>query len=218
MINTDEAVKVPVSKRDAKKIATRNKIIQTSINIFLEKGYQASTINYIAMEVGITIRTLYKYFSSKLELFIGAFDYIDQEHNQLIAEIVALDLPEDDILREIINCHKMFSSKYQTFLQMYWGLAPGGQSGNVSKGLLEKLNCSAEKRYHLTAEVVKRGQKKEVFADCDPQLLVHFISAVIKGISFHTNKHESLKWTQVDPDKLYGMFNLVLNSFLVEKK
>ncbi len=218
MINTNDSVEAQISKRDVKKNATKNKIIQTSIRIFLKKGYQASTINFIAMEAGITIRTLYKYFSSKLELFIGAFAYIDQEQNQLLSEIVVLDLPEDEILRKIIDAHKTFSSKYQIFLQIYWSLDPSGQSGKISKGLLEKLNCSAEKRYDQAAEIVKRGQENGLFAHCDPRLFIHFISAVIKGISFQTNKHESLSWTHVDPDKLYDMFDLVLNTFLVKAK
>ena len=50
------------NRRESRKKKNRQAMLQTAEEIFLEKGYQATTIDEIAERAGVTKRTLYKYF------------------------------------------------------------------------------------------------------------------------------------------------------------
>ena len=48
---------------------TKRKIFETSMRLFSEKGYEATSIEEITATVGVAKGTLYYHFSSKEELF-----------------------------------------------------------------------------------------------------------------------------------------------------
>lgn len=50
------------------------KIIDTAYKLFLEKGYRHTTVDDIAHALGMSKKTLYKFFSSKSDLLSAAFE------------------------------------------------------------------------------------------------------------------------------------------------
>jgi AcrR family transcriptional regulator len=54
----------------------REQIIQAALKVFIEKGYTASTTAEIAKEAGISEVTLFRYFSSKREIFYAGVEPI----------------------------------------------------------------------------------------------------------------------------------------------
>lgn len=48
----------------------KEKILEVGINEFASKGYEKANINIIAKKAGISIGLMYKYFSTKEDLFI----------------------------------------------------------------------------------------------------------------------------------------------------
>lgn len=59
-----------------KKDKIENKILQVAYKFFIKKGYKSTTMDEIAQELGISKKTLYKYFPGKLELLASAFDML----------------------------------------------------------------------------------------------------------------------------------------------
>jgi AcrR family transcriptional regulator len=57
-----------MSLRERKKLATRNALINTARRLFIEKGYDATTLEEICDEVQIHVTTFFSYFESKEEL------------------------------------------------------------------------------------------------------------------------------------------------------
>lgn len=60
------------SKREAKKQVLRGKILSAAREVFLEQGYEDTTIGQIAERAGVGLGTAYNYFKSKEELFLLA--------------------------------------------------------------------------------------------------------------------------------------------------
>lgn len=56
----------------------RDKIIQTSLNLFMKHGFHATGIDKIVAEAGIAKMTLYKYFPSKEALILAVLQARDQ--------------------------------------------------------------------------------------------------------------------------------------------
>ncbi|AJE82405.1 MULTISPECIES: TetR/AcrR family transcriptional regulator [Streptomyces] len=56
---------VPTGRRERKKAATRQKIADTALRLFLERGYEAVGIREVAAEADIAVTTLFSHFASK---------------------------------------------------------------------------------------------------------------------------------------------------------
>lgn len=69
-------------------MSTLQNIKQEAIALFAQKGYEATTLNDIASQVGIKKPSLYVYFSSKEELFLSVFDDLLQEYQSVVHQMV----------------------------------------------------------------------------------------------------------------------------------
>ncbi|ABR48231.1 transcriptional regulator, TetR family [Alkaliphilus metalliredigens QYMF] len=72
------------------KSQTNNEIIRVSFILFLEKGYEATSIRDICKEVNIKPASLYFYYKSKEALFLSIYDDIWHEKIKYIEDIEEL--------------------------------------------------------------------------------------------------------------------------------
>jgi len=56
--------------RDRKRCETRQRIVDTGRRLFSEKGFEATTLDAIALEAGISRRTFFSYFTSKEDVLL----------------------------------------------------------------------------------------------------------------------------------------------------
>lgn len=59
------------SRRERKRRETRNRIAETALNLFIENGYESTTLEDIAQGAGISRRTFFSYFGSKDDLMLA---------------------------------------------------------------------------------------------------------------------------------------------------
>jgi AcrR family transcriptional regulator len=60
----------------SKKTNSESKILDTAYRLFLEKGYRHTTMDDIAQDLGMSKKTLYKYFPGKMELLSASFEIL----------------------------------------------------------------------------------------------------------------------------------------------
>ncbi len=67
------------SLRERKKARTRRELITVASRLFRKQGYEATTLEQIADEAEVSIRTLLRYFESKLHLALaGHYDRLER--------------------------------------------------------------------------------------------------------------------------------------------
>lgn len=76
----------PEGHRARKRRETLARIAAAGIALFLEKGYDATTVDDIAVEAGISRRTFFHYFKSKDEILLSLQSGMGQ---QIVAELRA---------------------------------------------------------------------------------------------------------------------------------
>ena len=76
------------------KEVARTRIIQAATKIFSEKGYQETSMDDIAKEIGVTKATLYSYFDSKKDIF----NIIAISANQKLRETLRTSLDNRDYI------------------------------------------------------------------------------------------------------------------------
>ncbi len=107
---------------------TKRKIFETSMKLFAEKGYEATSIEEITSVVGVAKGTLYYHFSSKEEIFNFLVDEgIKLLKNSIEIKTSKLDNTIDK-LRAIILIEIKIIMKYENIisilLSQIWGTEP----------------------------------------------------------------------------------------------
>jgi AcrR family transcriptional regulator len=77
--------------RERRRAETRQSIQRQAIRLFVERGYDATTVNDVAVAAGVSAMTVYRHFATKEDLVL--YD----EFDQLAAAIIA-ESPEDEAL------------------------------------------------------------------------------------------------------------------------
>lgn len=88
--------------RDGRSHARREEVVDTAARMFFEKGYEATSIQDIAAELGMLKGSLYYYISSKNDLLFEIIDGYHEQTRSYFRDIVAADDPVLVKLRRLI--------------------------------------------------------------------------------------------------------------------
>ncbi|MEV7192159.1 helix-turn-helix domain-containing protein [Streptomyces sp. NPDC093510] len=77
---------VPTGRRERKKAATRQKIAETALRLFLERGYDAVGIRDVAAEADVAVTTLFSHFASKEALVFEQDDDFEQRLTRAVTD------------------------------------------------------------------------------------------------------------------------------------
>ncbi len=194
------------TKKEYNKKLKQLAIIRAAEEIFLNKPYGSITVNEIARNAGVTKRTVYSYYPSKLALFIQMFeDYLQKLHKQILT-ISHKDLPPDEKILRIMDTQFCFTRDNQSFMRLFWTLDSQEFDGELPQELTQSICLWNRDMIETATKIVKQGQDQGLIVKCDPELLVHTMSAYVKGIIFHTNKEAKLNIARVEVQGLYELF------------
>ncbi len=85
---------VPTGRRERKKAATRQKIADTALRLFLERGYDAVGIRDVAAEADVAVTTLFSHFASKEALVFER----DADFEQRLTRAVSARKPGEPLI------------------------------------------------------------------------------------------------------------------------
>lgn len=144
---------------------TKRKIFETSMRLFAEKGYDATSIEEITATVGVAKGTLYYHFSSKEEIF----KFLVEEGVKLLKNSIAIKTDKltnsIDKLRAIVLIELKVLVKYESFmtiiLSQIWGT--GSRSKMCRDYVFEYIQ--------MIQEIVEEGMKKQEIIQADPNVI-----------------------------------------------
>ncbi len=88
--------------RQQKALETKNRLIDSALQVFSRKGFDASTTKDIAKEAGVTDGLIYHYFASKEELLWAVVDKHSLNKN---LQTAAMELNGDESLESLMTCY-----------------------------------------------------------------------------------------------------------------
>ncbi len=154
---------------------TQQLILNTSLRLFSQKGFHATTIAEIAKEAGISKGLAYNYYKSKQDiaaaLFMNLDDLIDSFRFAL-ADI------EDyyEKLRFTILSMLEFVDQSEEFWRLYIAFILQPENADLSKGALEKFYTEM---MSITIEIFEGLEVK------NPKVEARLLSGLFDGIILH---------------------------------
>lgn len=137
----------------------KHEILEKSLDLFVEEGYEDVTFQKIADRCGITRTTLYIYFKNKREIFIWSIKQVTSELEQNLLTIIkdeSLASPEclTRMFETIITNMEKNSQLFKVLLIYLIQLQKSGVNAD------ERVNRRVIRLQHLMSTIIIRGQKK----------------------------------------------------------
>ena len=186
---------------------TKRKIFETSMKLFAEKGYDATSIEDITATVGVAKGTLYYHFSSKEEIF----NFLVEEGIKLLQNSIDIKTAKFsnyiDKIKAIVLIQIKIVVKYEDLitilLSQFWGNEARNQK--CQKHILGYVN----KIENIVKEGIKAGEIKEG----NPQA----IASEIYGLICSSLVYKARKEEEIDIMKLFKEFeNTIIEGLRVK--
>ncbi|HPA73317.1 MAG TPA: TetR/AcrR family transcriptional regulator [Spirochaetota bacterium] len=133
----------------------RDRILDAAITEFAKRGFNAANINVIAKNAGISIGSMYNYFSSKEDLYLTLIDYGYQLLESVISRI---DLSEGTIFdkfEKLVRAAIDYSRRYPEINQIYLDISTEGLS-HLSDKLSRKMESISAIYYRSLIDQAKK--------------------------------------------------------------
>ena len=175
---------------------TKRKIFETSMKLFAEKGYDATSIEEITATVGVAKGTLYYHFSSKEEIF----NFLIEEGMKLLQNSIDIKTAKFsnyiDKIKAIILIQIKIVMKYEDLitilLSQFWGQEQRHQK--CQKHIFEYIS--------KIEDIVEQGIKKGEIKQGNPQA----IASEIYGLICSSLVYKTIHKEEIDMMNLFKEF------------
>ncbi|APY84695.1 TetR/AcrR family transcriptional regulator [Streptomyces alfalfae] len=94
----------PMGRRERKKAATRQKIADTAMRLFLDRGYDAVGIRDVAAEADVAVTTVFSHFASKEALVFERDDDFEQRLTRAVTDQPLIPALRQEIRAMVRHC------------------------------------------------------------------------------------------------------------------
>ena len=181
---------------------TKRKIFETSMRLFAEKGYDATSIEEITSVVGVAKGTLYYHFSSKEEIF----NFLVEEGMNLLKNSIDIKTSKQekyiDKLRAIVLIQIKIVNKYENFMSIVlseiWG---NSKRSNTCREYLDEY-------LKMIMEIIDAGIEKKEIRPVDSYIVASEIFSMVCTALYYAKNNEldiEMLFKELDRDFIYGL-------------
>lgn len=166
---------------------TKRKIFETSMKLFSEKGYDATSIEEITATVGVAKGTLYYHFSSKEEIF----NFLVEEGMELLKNSIKIKTSRCDNtidkLKAILLIQVKGVKKYENILTIVMSQVLGNEPRNVlcKEKVVEYID--------VIQKIIEEGQQKGDIPECDLEMLSCDIFSMVFSMLIYKKKKDEFE-------------------------
>ncbi|MBN1636939.1 MAG: TetR/AcrR family transcriptional regulator [Deltaproteobacteria bacterium] len=164
------------------KTARKNKIIESALKIFAEKGFQDATISEISKAAGVSDATVYEYFNTKEELLFTIPEEITEEPVRDMEKIIPFLRGTECKLRAIVQGYMTIYEKNPDYASLVMLQLKTNRNFLKTKAY-EKIRSIARMLLDCIVEGIENGSFKK---DADPYL--------VRSMILGTIEHLCIRW------------------------
>jgi AcrR family transcriptional regulator len=210
--STDRGEKMGIKERkEREREMRRQQIMVAAKRVFIQNGYEKSTVEDIAREAELSPGTLYLYFKSKDELYaslcLRVLRFINVKVDHVISEETT---GYEEKQLGLLNAMKDVYAYDPLILNNMFHLQSSDTLKALSPDLLEEINELSRKALQSMAGMFKQGVKSDRIIDRNPLALADIIWALFSGIVLW---EESKKMINADRSHLEKTFEVAFDIF-----
>lgn len=188
--------------------STQQKILESAIKLFSQKGFSGSTTKEIAKEAGVSEATIFRYFETKKDLLLALIspamvksitDLFFDIHGKSVEEIITnffkqnTEAIEGNIdLLKIVLYEALFHPE-------------------VKEAMFEEI---VKSRTKLLNTYLEEQRKNGVFKDIDPKIAVRALTGMLLGYIVWRHGFRDKDLAEMDEDKVFeDMVHIFLHGY-----
>ena len=159
----------------------QNKIIEAGLNEFAQYGYSEANINKIAESAGVSVGSLYKYFSDKQNLYQTIVNISSDTLQETLGRIIGENDDIFDIVEKIIGAIQEYARTHHKMFKLYNEMTAENNSELTWKtaGRVEGVTAN------LYASLIEKAQKQGLARkDFDPRYFAFFLDNLFVMLQF----------------------------------
>ena len=179
-------------------MSSKDKILKAALRVFLEKGYDAASINDVVKESGFTKGGIYHYFENKDKLFIETINYLFDEfekwENEIFSEIMdikkvlelyfGLIAEVTNFVKEVAETNKLDEFNFYFLMLTAFHKFPE---------LRNKHNSEHKKNLDGFIQIIKNSQKQKLIQeDIDAETFAFMVNALGEGTMLYHLVNEQI--------------------------
>lgn len=172
------------TRRQRERERHRQEILEAAERVFVERGYEAATVEQIAREAQFAVGTLYLFFKGKEDLYRSVIERIVEDFREEFERKVLREKDPERALDELIRLRLEHFEAHRGFFRVL--VANRFSAVGVKPPRLRRLH-----RWYLqqVAELLARGMKQGVFEKGDPQLLAVMLDGALHGLVMYWSEY-----------------------------
>ncbi len=161
--------------RKQDKSLRRQMIVDAAVKHFRNKGYQTTTLDDVAGELGITKAALYHYVEGKEDLLFTIYNQAVAAIFEETNRIAAIELPPDEKLRMVIRNHiENIIIGNQSLVYVFFA-----EDNQLPEEYQSWVRQKKREYDEVVQKIVGEGIEEGVFEPHDPRLLSYAIVGMI---------------------------------------
>ncbi|MEZ0574993.1 TetR/AcrR family transcriptional regulator [Halodesulfovibrio aestuarii] len=198
----------PLSRKERERERHRKEIMNAAMRLFAEQGYHSVSMQEIASEAEFATGTLYKFFSSKRELFreimLGVIDDITSE----LRPIFQSDAEPLTVIGKFLQARRAAFKKRYEYIRLYNIVGNGfGSSGDevVDAMIAERSKEVEENLKSQFSRGIESGLFKPVNVEVLARLFEDFCQTIVRS---------EARRGELDDETIASIKDLFLNGIL----
>ena len=179
-----------LERKEKERIIRRNDVIDAAETLFMEKGFEQTTMDEIAKSAGFTKKTIYTYISSKdeiyMEIMLRGFNLLNKQIDE------SLELHHYKSCIDNIKLLGMTYAKFSLEHKYYYRAITNYENkaidfdqsnqGNQSK-LIESCYTAGQYSMHHLENFISMGlERNEIIKNVDPKIMALYLWSSMTGL------------------------------------
>jgi AcrR family transcriptional regulator len=182
-----------IKRNRLRKEQNKKFILEAAERVFGRKGYGLTRVDDIASEAQFSKATLYKYFSSKKEIFMEIISNAFEESEKRVMKIQKEKMSAEDKLREVIYFISSYSQKKKNIARILFMereamrriLSLRSRKGSwisiPHPKIPYQLKIKMERIFNIICEIIKEGIESGEFRKVDIKDAAFVFGAMVRG-------------------------------------
>lgn len=172
---------------------TKDRILQESISLFAENGFESTSMTDIANVIGITKPSIYAHYKNKLDLFIACLRNITTKQCEYVESILndeSLKTSHDMLFGLLNNCSTIMDKGVNDFYYRFYFFPP-----TELKEIVEKEYALSIKRCNeVIIQIVTKGiENGEIDNSLSIDDIKNSYNCLMDGLSCKVASHVSIE-------------------------